>query len=133
MQIVKFYKKHENCILAIVAVLCMMLFVGLKFDYYYQANDDIYIKNILSGAYTGTPESNNIQMHYVISLLISLLYRIAGNLPVYGLFLCACHYGAAYLIFIRSAKIAKKTWSFFKDNLTERFGITKIVDARCLA
>ena len=111
MQIVKFYKKHENCILAIVAVLCMMLFVGLKFDYYYQANDDIYIKNILSGAYTGTPESNNIQMHYVISLLISLLYRIAGNLPVYGLFLCACHYGAGFLIFERSASLRTTTWS----------------------
>lgn len=111
MQIAKFYKKHENCILALAAVVCMMLFVGLKFDYYYQANDDIYIKNILSGAYTGTPESHNIQMHYIISLLISLMYRIAGGLPVYGLFLCACHYGAGYLIFERSARLMTKTWS----------------------
>lgn len=111
MQIVKFCKKHENCILALMAVLCMMIFVGFRFDYYYQANDDIYIKNILSGAYTGTPESHNIQMHYLISLLISLLYRIAGGLPVYGLFLCACHYGAGLLIFARSAKLMNKTWS----------------------
>lgn len=111
MQIAKFYKKHENCILALSAVLCMMLFVGLKFDYYYQANDDIYIKNILSGAYTGTPESHNIQMHYIISLLISLMYRIAGGLPVYGLFLCTCHYGAGFLIFERSAGLMAKTWS----------------------
>ena len=111
MQIAKFYKKHENCILALAAVLCMILFVGVRFDYYYQANDDIYIKNILSGVYTGTPESHNIQMHYPISLFLSLLYRIAGGLPVYGLFLCACHYGAAFLIFARSAKLMKKTWS----------------------
>ncbi len=111
MQIAKFYKKHENCILALAAILCMMLFVGFKFDYYYQANDDVYIKNILSGAYTGTPESHNIQMHYIISLLISLMYRIAGGLPVYGLFLCACHYGAGFLIFERSARLMAKTWS----------------------
>ena len=109
MQIAKFCKKHENCILALIAVACMMLFVGLTFDYYYQANDDIYIKNILSGAYTGTPESHNIQMHYLISLLISLMYRIAGSLPIYGLFLCACHYGAGFLIFARSAKLMKNT------------------------
>lgn len=111
MQIAKFYKKHENCILALAAVLCMILFVGIRFDYYFQANDDIYIKNILSGVYTGTPESHNIQMHYPISLLISLIYRIAGDLPVYGLFLCVCHYGAAFLIFARSAKRMQKTWS----------------------
>lgn len=111
MQIAKFCKKHENCILALAAVACMMLVVGLRFDYYYQANDDIYIKNILSGAYTGTPESHNIQMHYLLSLLLSLLYRIAGSLPVYGLFLCVCHYGAGFMIFVRSAKMMRKTWS----------------------
>lgn len=109
MQIVNFYKKHENFILALTATLCMMLFVGVKFDYYYQANDDVYIKNILSGIYTGTPESHNIQMHYPVSLLLSLLYRIAGNLPVYGLFLCACHYGAGFLILSRAAKLMEKT------------------------
>lgn len=109
MQIIKFYKRHENCILALAAVLGMMLFVGLRFDYYYQANDDIYIKNILSGVYTGTPESHNIQMHYPISLLLSLLYRIGGNLPIYGLFLCACHYGACFLILTRAAKLMEKT------------------------
>ena len=110
MQIVKFYKRHENCILALAAVLCMMLFVGLKFDYYYQANDDVYIKNILSGVYTGTPESHNIQMHYPISLLLSLLYRICGDLPVYGLFLCACHFGTGFLILERAAKLMEKTF-----------------------
>ena len=110
MQLVKFYKKHENYILALAAVLCMMLFVGLKFDYYYQANDDVYIKNILSGVYTGTPESHNIQMHYPISMLLSLLYRIGGDLPVYGLFLCACHYGASCLILLRASKQMEKTF-----------------------
>ncbi len=111
MQITKFCKKHDNFIIALSAVTCMMLFVGIGFDYYYQANDDIYIKNILSGAYTGAPESHNIQMHYLISLLISLMYRIVGKLPVYGLFLCACHYGAAFLMFKRTAELMKKTWS----------------------
>lgn len=107
MQIAKFYKKHENKILALLAVICMGIFVGWSFDYFYQANDDVYIKNLLSGVYTGTPESHNIQMHFPISLLLSLLYRIAGKLPVYGLFLCICHYGSLYLILERSLQRIK--------------------------
>lgn len=108
MQITKFYQKHENKIIALVAVFLMALFVGFNFDYFYQANDDVYIKNLLAGVHTGTPESHNIQMHYPISLLLSVIYRIANNLPVYGLFLCGCHYGCSYLLLERSLMFAKK-------------------------
>lgn len=109
MKAAKIYKKHENLILAAIAVLGMAVFVGVNFDYYYQANDDVYIKNILSGVYTGTPESHNIQMHYPVSLLLSLIYRIAGGIPVYGGFLCLCHYGSCFLILQRSLGLVKKT------------------------
>lgn len=108
MKVAEFYKKHENLILAAIVVLGMAVFVGVNFDYYYQANDDVYIKNILSGVYTGTPESRNIQMHYPISLLLSLIYRLAGGLPVYGGFLCLCHYGSCFLILERSLCLLKK-------------------------
>lgn len=49
MQIRKLCKKYENAVIALAVIGCMALFVGLRFDYYYQANDDVYIKNILSG------------------------------------------------------------------------------------
>lgn len=104
MQIRKLCKKYENAVIALAVIGCMALFVGLRFDYYYQANDDVYIKNILSGVYTGTPESHNIQMHYPLSLLLSLVYRLAPALPIYGLFLCLCHYGSCFLIILRSLK-----------------------------
>lgn len=108
MKIAEFYKRYENWILAAAVVLGMAVFVGVNFDYYYQANDDVYIKNILSGVYTGTPESHNIQMHYPISLLLSLIYRLAGVLPVYGGFLSLCHYGSLFLILERSLFLVKK-------------------------
>lgn len=104
MQIRKLCKKYENGIIALAVIGCMALFVGWRFDYYYQANDDVYIKNILSGVYTGTPESHNIQMHYPLSLILSLAYRLAPALPIYGLFLCLCHYGSCFLIISRSLK-----------------------------
>lgn len=104
MQIRRLYKKYENAVIALAVIGCMALFVGWRFDYYYQANDDVYIKNILSGVYTGTPESHNIQMHFPLSFLLSLAYRLAPALPVYGLFLCLCHYGSCFLIISRSLK-----------------------------
>lgn len=119
MKVVEFYKKHEPLILAAVIVLGMAFFVGVNFDYYYQANDDVYIKNILSGVYTGTPESHNIQMHYPVSLLLSLIYRLAGGLPVYGGFLCLCHYGSCFLIMERSLRLVKKHWTRILTALLE--------------
>lgn len=109
MKIGRLCKKKENTILALAVTVLAAVFVGVAFDYYYQANDDIYIKNILAGVYTGTPESRNIQMHYPISLLLSLIYRIAGGLSVYGLFLCACHYGCLFLLVKRSLECCKQT------------------------
>ena len=64
MKAAKFCKKHENLLLTAAVLFCMLVFIGIRFDYFYQANDDVYIKNLLSGVYTGAPESHNIQMHY---------------------------------------------------------------------
>lgn len=108
MKAAKFCKKHENLLLTAAVLFCMLVFIGIRFDYFYQANDDVYIKNLLSGVYTGAPESHNIQMHYPLSLLISLLYRLAPKLPVYGLFLCICHYGSCGLILHRSLSLLEK-------------------------
>lgn len=110
MKITRFYKKYENTILALMSTSILIILLGIFFDYYYQANDDIFIKNILAGVYTGTPEANNIQMHYPLSLILSFLYRIMGNLPIYGLFLCGCQYGCLFLLLKRTLKYTHKTY-----------------------
>ncbi len=91
-------KQKENCIwaLGLSVILCAAL--GIFFDYYFDLNDDVLMKDILAGVYTGTPESKNIQMLFPISFFLSLLYRLAGQLPWYGLFLCGCHFFSIYLI-----------------------------------
>ena len=80
----------------------LAVFTGLKFDYFYDLNDDVLMKDILAGVYTGTPEGHNIQMLWPVSAFISLFYRAAGNVPWYGVFLCVCHYGIFFLIIKRS-------------------------------
>jgi len=51
----------------------------------YSLNDDIAIRDILSGIYTGRPDGHAIYMKYPLTGLISLLYRIAGAIPWYSL------------------------------------------------
>ena len=99
-------KKYENWIIALAALAALVLFTGFKFDYFYDLNDDVLMKDILAGVYTGTPEGHNIQMLWPVSAFISLFYRAAGDIPWYGLFLCICHYGMFFLIVKRSLGFA---------------------------
>lgn len=82
-----FYKKYENFILASAFLLGLLLFVGVRYDYYYDLNDDVLIKDLMAGVYTGEPEGHNIQVLYPLSLAISLGYRIFPRMPVYGIFM----------------------------------------------
>lgn len=97
-----------NGLAALAATVVLAVLVGLRFDYFYDLNDDVLMKDILAGAYTGTPESRNIQMLWLISAFVSLLYRMARSLPWYGLFLCFCHYGCFFLILRRSLGFCKR-------------------------
>lgn len=98
----------ENWILALLAVLILGLLIGVFFDYYYDLNDDVLMKDILAGVYTGVPEGHNIQMLWPVSAFISLLYRLAGRLPWYGLFLCGCHFGCILLLIQRAVFLCGK-------------------------
>lgn len=100
----------QNSILALIMVIALFVFSGFSFDFYYDLNDDVMIKDILSGAYTGTPDAHSIQMLYPVSLIMSLCYRLIPILPWQGLFLCACHGVCFYLIADRSLSFVEKTW-----------------------
>ena len=106
---VKFYRKWENWILPLLFTLALLLFTSLRFDYYYSLNDDVLMKDILAGVYTGVPESRNVQMLYPLSLLLSLLVKVFHTSYVYGIFLCLCQFGSLYLILYRSMRYGKKT------------------------
>lgn len=66
--------KRQNFIISVVLLLIPMIALACRFDYYYDLNDDVLMKEILSGNYTGVPEGHNIQMLWLISAAISLLY-----------------------------------------------------------
>ena len=104
-------KLHLDSILAFAMVAVLFLAAGLFFDFYYDLNDDVLLKDIVSGVYSGRPDAHSIQMLYPISFIISLLYRLIPVLPWQGIFLCACHGICFYLIAKRSLLFAKKIWT----------------------
>lgn len=59
----------------------------MNLPFYLELNDDALIQALSSGAFTGVPETHNIQMLFPGSLLLSLLYRLAEGIPWYGLLL----------------------------------------------
>ncbi|MBO5998132.1 MAG: hypothetical protein J6P87_00420 [Lachnospiraceae bacterium] len=85
--------------------MCLLVFLACRYCFWFDLNDDVLMKDILSGVYTGVPESRNIQMLYPVSALIAVLYRIFALLPkalytldrggVYGSFLILCQLGGA--------------------------------------
>ena len=103
---------RSDRITAAVFIAVIMCVTAACFDYYYDLNDDVLMKDILAGIYTGTPEMRNIQMLWPISALISLLYRICPAVPWMGTVLCLLQYGCLYMIICR-------TLSFFQKKQTK--------------
>lgn len=56
-------------------------------DLVFATNDDMYLRMILSGEITGTPEAHIFHIGYPVGVLLSYLYRLFPNIPWYGIFL----------------------------------------------
>jgi len=101
-------KAGRVCVLTMFTLL-LVAFPAVVFDFYYDLNDDTLIKDIVSGAYTGTPSGYSVQLLYPLSWLIALLYKAVPNAAWYGLFLCVCQFGVIILIAVRLTAIFKTT------------------------
>ena len=72
--------------------------------------DDLYLKTIASGEFTGIPQAHLVHVGYLTGLLLQGLYTLAPSMPWYGLLLFTYGYLGIYLsLYFISAKI-KKQW-----------------------
>lgn len=106
----RYFKEKQNKWIALGFVILMWMGIAIAFDFYYDLNDDVVMKDILSGVYTGQPEGMNIQMLPPISIFISLLYQIVPPLPWYGVFLCLCQFGCIAAIAFRTCELCNILW-----------------------
>lgn len=105
-------KKIMNFILAGLVVIGTFVFVSTCFDFYYDLNDDMVIKDILSGAYSGTPSGYTNQMLYPLGWLLSGIYMLMPKVPVFGIFLCIC-FGISFFM------ITYRMQNFFQKKLVK--------------
>ncbi len=89
--------------LPFLCVALPALFLAFRYGFYFSSNDDSLLKAILSGAFTGAPETRDMQHLYPLSALFALLYRMCPAVPWYGLILCGAQFGALYLCLVRCA------------------------------
>ena len=99
-----------NILLALYIALITWGIVAVGFDFFYDLNDDVLIKDILSGAYTGTPSGYNNQMMYPISVLIAGLYRLIPSVPWYGIILMGGLATSVYIIVYRLLCYTLNIW-----------------------
>lgn len=85
-------KEEEKRTCRKISYVCSILFCTLGFlllrfvfDFYYDLNDDVLIKDILSGMYTGTADGHCVQMLYPLSWIIKTLYTINADIPWFGI------------------------------------------------
>ncbi|MBR5579552.1 MAG: hypothetical protein IKW28_11260 [Lachnospiraceae bacterium] len=100
--------KVYNSILA--AGLLVYLFANLSgaFDFYFDINDDLVIRDILSGRYTGTPDGHTNQLLYPLGAFLAFCYKIFPASPVYSIFLMTALSVSLWMIVYKSL-------NFFQD------------------
>ncbi len=90
-------------------VLGVLILLGIAVPSVYYLNDDVAIRSILSGAYTGSPSGNIVYMSYPLTGLLALLYSRWSEIPWLGIMAAAGIFLAATGILIRGAALLGKT------------------------
>ena len=107
-------KKIEKHWFEIIASLILMAFVitgiSVLFGYMHRTNDDVLLRSIASGNYTGTPDAHLIYMLYPLGLIFQFLYTVAGAVSWYDIFVVALHYFCWWAILIRIAVLFEGRW-----------------------
>ncbi|MBR4981371.1 MAG: hypothetical protein IKY94_02290, partial [Lachnospiraceae bacterium] len=67
-------EKINDILLSLLVVLGVYAFCGYFFDFFYDLNDDMVIKDILAGVYTGVPDGHTNQMLYPIGWFLGCFY-----------------------------------------------------------
>ncbi len=73
-----------------VILLLVLVVAGATCPQIFYLNDDLMIRKILNGTYTGMPDGHAVYMQYPLTGLLALLYRILPIVPWYEVFLIGC-------------------------------------------
>lgn len=103
----KIWKQYENHLIVLITLLISIIIWSIRFDFYYDLNDDVFMRDIMSGSYTGTPDAHSIYALYPMGIFISFFYKLYRSFPWYGAFLFFFQAGSLYLAGIRLLRLCK--------------------------
>ena len=89
-------KREQILITCVIGVLLLVVAVCCRPVFY--LNDDVTMRSILSGSYTGVPDGHAVYMKYPLTGALSILYRIIGGIPWLELFFSCCFLWALWEI-----------------------------------
>lgn len=113
-------KKHSTAInfvfITLITILIALIFnkiLGFSFS----SNDDVTLKNIVSGKWTGRPDAHMIYSMYVYGFILKLLYTWFPSISWYEYILLSLHFICFGLIIFRISNcfntFRKKIFSIF--------------------
>ncbi len=96
---------------ALLVTLLVATLVMITVSPVYVTNDDMAMRRIASGRYTGTPDAHLVFILYPLGLLISGLYRLDNSWDWYGIVQISLHFGCFLLLFYRLLSRMRRFWS----------------------
>ena len=96
-------KNRSFLITGLTAVV--FLGIGLLCPLMYDLNDDVTLRSILSGSYTGSPDGHAVYMKYPLTGLISLLYRACRPVPWFDLVMAGFFVLSVSAVMCRTASL----------------------------
>lgn len=110
--------KQAGTKLHVLAALAISFLCGLVVfhitGFIYAIADDVIMRDIASGAFSGTPDGHLIFVRYVLGFLLSRLYLFNGNIDWYGFFMAGCLFLGLAAVLYRGLSTGRgffwKTW-----------------------
>lgn len=73
--------RYKDWLIVLFTLTANMILMSIYFDFYYDLNDDVFIRDIISGRYTGAPDGHNIQTLYILGGGVACYISCAGMCP----------------------------------------------------
>lgn len=112
-------KKIYKHLLAIFVPLVLLFLAWHRMGFYYSTNDDRCLTELLAGIVTMQPDAHLVYVNYLLSLPLSLLYKITTAIPWFGICLVLFYY-LSYVFVLESAYARSK-------NIFEDFVFTVVI------
>lgn len=93
------WNKQTQLTVSIIIVVMILFFLSKNIEYIFIANDDLFMRAIISGDFTGVPDPHAVFIMYPLAFIISSFYKLIPSIEWYGWVFLGLH-ASCWVIFI---------------------------------